>query len=161
VAAQYSIDRSRIYATGESMGAMMTIGMNLEHPDLFAASYVVAGQWPTEQTGVLARKRLCITVSQGDTKAYPAQNDITALAERNGAKVARAVWDARSTQQQFSAEARALTAQGAAINYVAFQKGSTLPAGASETGGGSEHMGTWHVAYGIPDIRDWIMQQHS
>ena len=161
VAGEYSVDRSRMYATGQSMGAMMTIGMNLRHPDLFAASYVVAGQWPTEQTTVLARKRLWITVSQGDTKAYPGENAITALAQRNGAKIARAVWDARSTPERFGEEVAAMTTQGAAVNYVAFEEGTTLPVGSSDTGGSSEHMGTWHVAYGIPGIREWVMQQHS
>lgn len=161
VAQEYAIDRSRMYATGQSMGAMMTIGMNVVHPDLFAASYVVAGQWPTEQTAVLARKHLWVTVSEGDTKAYPGENDITARAQRNGARIARAVWDARSTPEQFTADVAALTGQGADINYVALQKGTTLPVGSSDTGGASEHMGTWHVAYGIPGIREWIMQQHS
>jgi hypothetical protein len=80
--------------------------------------------------------------SQGDSKAYPGQNAITALAEGNGATVARAVWDGRSTPEQFAADAAALTARGASTNYVAFQEGSTLPASSSETGGGSEHMGT-------------------
>jgi len=159
VAAEYSVDTSRLYATGQSMGAMMTIGMNVKHPQLFAASYVVAGQWPADQTGALARKHLWITVSQGDSKAYPSENDITALAERNGARVARALWNGRSTQDQFSADVAAVTAQSATVNYVALEKGATVPAGSTQAGGGSEHMGTWHVAYGIPGIRDWIMQQ--
>lgn len=63
--------------------------------------------------------------------------------------------------EQFTADVAALTGQGADINYVALQKGTTLPVGSSDTGGASEHMGTWHVAYGIPGIREWIMQQHS
>jgi predicted peptidase len=139
----------------------MTIGMNVKHPDLFAASYVVAGQWPTDQTGPLARKRLWITVSQGDTKAYPGQNDITAFAEHNGATVARAVWNGHSTQEQFSTDVAEVTRQGAAINYIAFHEGTTLPDDSMQDGGSSEHMGTWHVAYGIPGVRDWIMQQRS
>jgi predicted peptidase len=32
-----------MYATGQSMGAMMTVGTNIRHLELFAASYVVAG----------------------------------------------------------------------------------------------------------------------
>lgn len=161
VADEYSVDSTRMYATGQSMGAMMTIGMNIRHPELFAASYVVAGQWPTEQTGPLARKRLWVTVSEGDSKAYPGENAITALAESNGATVGRAVWDGHSTAEEFAAEAASLTAKDASINYVAFAHGSTLPDGSSDSGGASEHMGTWRIAYGIPGIRDWIMQQQA
>lgn len=53
VAEGYAVDENRIYNTGQSMGAMMTLGMDLEHPDLFAASYVVAGQWPAEDADFL------------------------------------------------------------------------------------------------------------
>jgi hypothetical protein len=35
---KYSIDSSRPYATVQSMAAMMTIGLNVRHPELFAAS---------------------------------------------------------------------------------------------------------------------------
>ena len=35
-----------------------------------------------------------------------------------------------------------VTTQGAAINYVAFEKGTTLPVGSSDSGGSIEHMGT-------------------
>jgi len=156
----YSIDTARIYATGQSMGAMMTIGLNIARPDLFAASYVVAGQWPTDQTAVLADKQLWIMVSEGDDKAYPAENAITALAEQRGATVARAVRNGQSTQQQFAEAFDSLTAKGASINYVALEKGSTVPAGTAPGGAGSEHIGTWRIAYGIPAVRDWILQQH-
>ncbi|KMO79123.1 Esterase PHB depolymerase [Mycolicibacterium chlorophenolicum] len=157
---QYPIDTNRIYATGQSMGAMMTIGLNLAHPDLFAASYVVAGQWPTDQTAPLSRKRLWITVSEGDDKAYPGENAITALAQQRGATVSRAVWNGQSTQQQFADAYAAITANDSSINYVAFEKGTAIPPGTPAGGSGSEHMSTWHIAYGIPAIRDWIMLQH-
>ena len=45
LAAEYNIDHKRLYATGQSGGAMMSIAMNIKYPDLFAASFLVAGQW--------------------------------------------------------------------------------------------------------------------
>ncbi len=152
---QYTIDKHRMFATGQSMGAMMALGMNIRHPDLFAASYIVAGQWPADQAGPLAKKKLWITVSQGDDKAYPGENAITAIAEQAGTKVARAVWDARSTAEQFATDVKTMEAEGARINYAAFAKGTLLPAGSSAAGG--EHNATWRVAYSIPEIRDWIL----
>jgi predicted peptidase len=125
--------------------------------DVFASSYVVAGQWPVEKSAPLARKRLWYTVSQGDAKAYPGADAITALAERNGARVARAVWNAQSDAAQFDGEVASLLARGADINYVAFALGSTLDG--TPSGAAAEHMGTWRYAYDIPGILDWVLRQ--
>ncbi|UZF55737.1 hypothetical protein LH935_24020 [Gordonia polyisoprenivorans] len=153
LAHEYSIDRSRLHATGQSMGAMMTLGMDIRHPGLFASSYVVAGQWPSEQAAPLARAKLWITVSQGDTKAYPGENAILGVVEQNGGRVTTATWDGRWTQPQFAAGVSEVESKNTPINYTSLLPG-TVPA----TGGGaSEHMGTWKVAYGIPGIRRWIM----
>jgi hypothetical protein len=74
---QYRIDTTRLYATGQSMGAMMTLGMNIKYPGLFAASLVVAGQWePASDATPLANEKLWVVVSQGDDKAYPDENAI-------------------------------------------------------------------------------------
>ena len=39
---QYSIDTDRIYNTGQSMGGMTFIAMDVKYPDFFAGSYLVA-----------------------------------------------------------------------------------------------------------------------
>lgn len=156
---QYSIDTSRLYATGQSMGAMMTLGMNIRHPDLFAASFVVAGQWPAAEAAPLARQKLWIVVSQGDDKAYPGENAITDLIGKEGTRVSRATWDGKSTGEEFATDVHKLEAQGSPINYASFVKGSVLPAGSNPDA--SEHMPTWRVAYTIDGIRDWIFQQHK
>ncbi|MFJ8503538.1 alpha/beta hydrolase-fold protein [Streptomyces avermitilis] len=152
---QYAIDRKRLYATGQSMGAMMTLGMNIKHPDLFAASFVVAGQWPTEQVAPLAAKKLWVVVAQDDTKAYPGENAIMQVIQDQGTKVATAVWDGQSTAAQFAADVRNVKAQKAPVNYASFQAGTVVPAGSRVSG----HMATWRIAYTIPGIRDWIMSQ--
>nr|WP_315183841.1 PHB depolymerase family esterase [uncultured Albidiferax sp.] len=81
---QYSIDGHRLYATGQSGGAMMSIAMNIQYPELFAASYIVAGQWDPAKVQPLAQDKLWIVVSQGDLKAYPGQNAITSRAGAAG-----------------------------------------------------------------------------
>ncbi|MFD4509425.1 alpha/beta hydrolase-fold protein [Streptomyces sp. NPDC058457] len=155
VTEQYSIDENRRYTTGQSMGAMMSLGLNIRYPDLFAAAFIVAGQWPAEQVAPLADKNLWIVVSQDDDKAYPGENAITAAIEDAGTQVATAVWDGQSTTAQFAADVRNLKAQKAPVNYASFLTGTTVPSGS----GTSAHMGTWHIAYTIPGIRDWIMRQ--
>lgn len=159
IAGQYRIDRDRIYATGQSMGAMMSLALNIKYPDLFAASLIVAGQWDPAKVAPLARDKLFIIVSQGDLKAFPGENAITAVLEQNGARVARAVWGGDATPERFVADAAALRGQGAPIQYVALRKGTVVPAGQPDNGGGN-HVNTWRIAYGIEGVRDWLFEQH-
>ncbi|BCY09277.1 hypothetical protein [Actinoplanes sp. L3-i22] len=154
---QYRIDRRRLHATGQSMGAMLSLGMNIRHPDLFASSYIVAGQWPAEQADPLAAAKMWVCVSQGDTKAYPGISAIVARIAPLGAEVATATWNGAGTDAEFRAAVAALRAEHAGFNFASFTPG-TVP-GATIGNGGSEHTGTWRVAYDIPGIRDWILRQ--
>ncbi|MFC8520253.1 alpha/beta hydrolase-fold protein [Streptomyces sp. NPDC057257] len=155
VTKKYSIDPKRRYTTGQSMGAMMSLGLNIKYPDLFAAAYIVAGQWPSDVAAPLADKKLWIVVSQDDDKSYSGENAITKVIAAEGTKVGTAVWDGQSTAAQFAADVRTLEKQKAPVNYASFQTGTTVESGSST----SAHMGTWHIAYTIPGIRDWIMRQ--
>ncbi|MFI9776765.1 hypothetical protein ACIHCV_18930 [Streptomyces sp. NPDC051956] len=156
ISRKYSIDTDRIYSTGQSMGAMLTLGLNIKHPDLLAASFVVAGQWPAKQVKPLAKKKLWVVVSQEDDKAYPGQNAIMKVVKAEGTKVGTASWDAQSSQAQFAADVRSMERQQTPVNYAHFEKGTvTTGIGA----GTMAHMATWRYAYSIPGIRDWIMRQ--
>ncbi|WP_033285583.1 alpha/beta hydrolase-fold protein [Streptomyces sp. NRRL F-525] len=152
---KYNLDEKRLYATGQSMGAMMTLGLNIKYPDLFGASFVVAGQWPSDQAKPLAKKKLWIVVSQDDDKSYSGENAITKVVKEQGTAVGTAVWNGRSTAAQFAADVRSLKAQKAPVNYASFKTGTVVPAGSTT----SAHMATWQVAYTIPGIREWVMDQ--
>ncbi|MFE2520368.1 alpha/beta hydrolase-fold protein [Streptomyces mirabilis] len=155
VTQEYSIDPDRLYTTGQSMGAMMSLGLNIRYPDLFAAAFIVAGQWPEAQAAPLARKKLWILVSADDTKAYPGEQAITEVIQDQGTQVSTALWDGRSTAAEFAADVRSMKAQRAPVNFAAFETGTVVPSGSTT----SAHMATWQVAYTIPGIRDWIMRQ--
>ncbi|MGR4866579.1 alpha/beta hydrolase-fold protein [Caulobacter sp. LARHSG274] len=155
---RFAIDRDRLYTTGQSMGAMMSMAMNIKYPDLFAASLIVAGQWDPALVKPLAKDKLWIIVSEGDLKAYPGQNAITAVLEGQGAKVARAVWNGASSPEQFAADVAAMRGQGASVNYVALRKGTVVPPGQPDNGG-SNHVNTWRIAYAIEGMRDWLFEQ--
>ncbi|QJD98320.1 hypothetical protein HH214_06210 [Mucilaginibacter robiniae] len=157
---RYSIDKDRLYTTGQSMGCMMSIAMDIKYPELFAASFLVAGQWDPAKVGLMANDHLWIVVSQGDTKAFPGMNAITAALEEKGAKVSRATWSGRATANEFAADVKAMEAQGTSINYAALQNGTVIPAGVTDNGGGN-HRGTWRIAYTIEGIRDWLFRQRK
>lgn len=155
VAQEYSIDPDRLYTTGQSMGAMMSLGLNIRYPDLFAAAFIVAYQWPETQAAPLAQKKLWILVSADDTKAYPGEQAITEVIRDQGTQVSTALWDGRSTDAEFAADVRSMKAQRTPVNFAAFETGTVVPSGSTT----SAHMATWQVAYTIPGIRDWIMRQ--
>lgn len=152
LAAKYSIDTNRLYTTGQSMGGMMSIAMNIAYPDLFAASYLVACQWDAAKVGPMVDDKLWITVSEGDTKAYPGQNAILAALKAKGATYTQAQLDGGGTADALSQACATVAAKGTAINYTTFKAG-TLPGTAQ---GAMEHMATWTKAYSIESIREWI-----
>lgn len=155
---EYSIDTSRIYATGQSGGCMMSIAMNIKYPDFFAASFLVAGQWDPALVEPLAKQKIWILVSQDDDKAYPGENAIVEVLEKAGAKISYAVWDGTWTAADFQTAFEALDAEGSPINYVSFAPGTVIPEGET-TAGASGHRNTWRIAYSIEPIREWIFRQ--
>jgi predicted peptidase len=155
---EYSIDRKRVYATGQSGGCMMAIAMNIKYPEFFAASFLVAGQWDPTLVKPLAHKNLWILVSQDDDKAWPGETAIMDVLAKEGAKISRAVWDGTWSAEQFQEAFAELDAEHSPINFVAFRQGTVTPPGQS-TAGASGHRNTWRIAYSIPEIRDWIFRQ--
>ncbi|WP_314392700.1 alpha/beta hydrolase-fold protein [Leptotrichia shahii] len=155
---KYSIDEKKLYATGQSMGGMMAIVMNYKYPELFAASYLVACQWDPKEVSTMAKNNLWIIVSTGDVKAYPGMNAITSELIKRGAAVAKDTWRADYTDAQFLEGARKVIAQKSNIKYTTLEKG-TNPYLPKDANPGSEHSGTWKIAYNIPGIKDWMFLQ--
>jgi len=149
---KYKIDTTRLYTTGQSMGGMMSIAIDIKYPGLFAASYLVACQWDASKVAPMANDKLWITVAEGDTKAYPGQNAILAALKADGATYTHAQIDGSWSDDQLSSACTAVAAKGTAINYTTFKTG-TLPGTAA---GAMEHMATWQKAYNIESIREWI-----
>lgn len=143
----YSIDESRLYNTGQSMGGMTSIAMNIKYPDLFAASYLVACQWEPTLTAVMTKKPMWIVVSEGDTKAKPGMDAITTVLKNNGATIAKANWSAEGDANYLASQVEAMRQQGKSINFTTFN--------------GGNHRYTWFYAYSIPGIRDWLFEQHK
>lgn len=154
----WRIDATRIYNTGQSAGGMMSLAMDIKYPDLFAASFVVAGEWNPALTKPLARQKLWIVVSEGDEKAFPTETAIISVLEGEGTKIARAVLDGRSSPEQFATAIAAVEAQGAPVNFTPLRKGTVVPPGQRDNSG-SNHVNTWRIAYTIEGVRAWLFQQ--
>ena len=156
---EYSIDTDRLYTTGQSMGGMMSIVMNFRHPNLFAASYLVACQWNPDVVAPMSKNNIWITVSTGDSKAFPGMNAITDVLKKNGGKVAYASWKGTYNSEEFTEGVNDILKENANINYTTLEKGTVIPKDISETSPGGEHIYTWTIAYNIEGIRDWLFSQ--
>ncbi|MBQ1462352.1 MAG: SEL1-like repeat protein [Selenomonas sp.] len=146
---RYSVDKNRIYGTGQSQGGMANIAISDKYPDLFAAQWLVACQWNVEEMAAMKDKKLWITVCEGDTKAFPGMNAATTLWESLGSKVARnkTFWDSHASMTEINKNVKDLAAANAPINYSVFA--------------GGNHMYTWSFSYDIEAIRDWLFQQRK
>ncbi len=144
---QYSIDANRLYNTGQSMGGMTSIDLDIKYPDLFAASFLVACQWDPNLTVPLANKPLWIVVSEGDSKAHPGMDAITKVLSQHGATIAKATWNAEAGPVVLAKDVKAMRQQNASVNYTLFA--------------GGNHRYTWQYAYSIDGIRDWLFEQHK
>jgi len=154
---QYAVDRDRLYTTGQSMGCMSSIVLNVRYPDLFAASFLVAGQWDDRQIGGLEKQNLWMLNSMGDVKAFPIMNQMACEMESKGALVAWKLISAKASQEELSEIAKSLIATGANVIYTPY-KIETVANGWSSRGG-EHHTNTWKTAYNIEAIREWMFSK--
>ncbi|MET7483228.1 hypothetical protein [Streptomyces sp. NPDC005538] len=153
------IDTDRLYTTGQSGGAMTSIALDFTYPDLFAASFLVAGQWgDLDKVKPLAKQNIWAVVSQGDETAYPGMTGIMDTLAKQGAKISRAVWDGQLTPSEFAPLAAEVRAKNTPINFTPLKKGTVVWPGLAESSV-DNHICTWRAAYTVEGIRDWLFQQ--
>ncbi len=153
----YSIDRNRIYTTGQSMGCMASIVLNVRYPDYFAASYLVAGQWDERNIPGLEKQKLWMLCSQGDAKAFPVMNQMCVNMERAGARVFRRVMNAGLSQEEYAKIADEIEKEKPNIIFTPYRLETVADGWHSD--GGEHHVNTWKTAYDIKAIREWMFAQ--
>ena len=156
VAEHYSVDKNRVYATGQSMGCMAFCEMNILFPDYFAASLLVAGQWsPERMAEKCAGCRFWILVSNHDERAFPGMNAVTEHMERAGARIGRYIWNAKSSQEQFDALVAEAMKDDVKVRYTVFEGSSVVPDDQDDNPA-TNHICTWPVVYSITALKRWL-----
>lgn len=161
VAAEYNVDRNRLYATGQSMGCMTLLYLSAQYPDLFAAEMFVSGQWDVGTLDGLGGQSFFYIVAEGDPKASEGQRELYEALTAQGAAISTAVWDATWPEDRMAQAVESLVSEGNSIHFVAFEKGSVLPEGTAASDRGGEHMYSFDPAYKIEGVRDWVYNQSS
>jgi predicted peptidase len=144
---QYSIDRDRVYTTGQSMGCMSSYVLMLRRPDLFASAMLVAGQWDENVLAPLAKKNLWLLSCKGDVKSSEGVAAAIDVWKANGAEVVEQEWPLQDSAEGRAQSVKAMHDAGGNIHYTHFTGGS--------------HMNTWRVAYDIDGVKEWLFEQHK
>ena len=154
---EYSINANKMYTTGQSGGCMLSFAMDHKYPDLFAASLLMAGKWDPTRVENFKNAKMWMFCGKGDLGAFPSMNSITSELEKMGVKVSKAVWNGRSTQEEFNRLGAEMDKEGANIRYVMFPQYTVFPD--DDHIDGMEHLQTWRVSYTIECARDWLFRQ--
>lgn len=155
---KYNIDSDRLYTTGQSMGGMASMHLNITYPDFFAASVFVSCQWDTSKMASFAGKKFFYIVAGGDMKAPKGMAALTKVLEQNEASYATSGWNAKLPDDEQDANVRWLLSKGENINFITFTAGSVLP-NKPVQGGAVEHMYSFDYAYKLSEVRDWLFRQ--
>lgn len=155
ISAENSVDTSRLYTTGQSMGGMISMYYNITYPDLFAASLFVDCHWDTNKFGELARHKFTYVTAGKSGKSFSDIEALETAADKDGIKYEYATWSAKLPQAEQDSLASALLANGAPVNIINFTPKSVLP----DDGKGSEHMYSFDFAYKLTPVREWLFKQ--
>ena len=154
---EYSIDKSRIYTTGQSMGGMTSFYLSTAYPAFFAAYLFVGSQWDVSVLKGLEEKPFFYIVSAGDPKASAGQAELLEMFDADGASYSHSEWGAQDEGQ--SEMVKAMLSERNSANFVTFTEGTTLAEGQTAMMGAGEHMTSFDYAYKIEAVRDWLFEQ--
>lgn len=156
----YSVNKNRVYGTGQSMGCMMLCELNIRYPDFFGGCFLVAGQWNPKTMAGAKHANLWILVSEKDEKAFPIMGHCVEQIEAAGTKVSRGHWSAKLPEEEQNSIVRKIAEEKSSVNFTWFTGDSVKPDGKTEEFPGIYHVNTWARAYEVEAIREWLFTQY-
>jgi predicted peptidase len=151
VVSRYSIDKNRIYHTGQSMGFLSGCELNIRYPELFAGNLLVSGFWNPDTMTAMKGKNVWFFLSEKDGHAMECIPQAIDNLEKAGAKIGRYIWDGKADLATLNKEAKIVAADGNNIKYVLFQGDSVAREYCPNC-----HRATWLLAYQIEAVREWL-----
>lgn len=146
------IDKSRVYCTGWSMGAMTSLWLMARHPETFAAGLIIAGQQRPKDVMTLANQKLLIITGSEDNKATPWNEKCVPVWEQQGAQVTRpkelldpALIFPINDQRKLTEQVNHYLDEGGNITFLTFK--------------GIDHMASARKFFYINAARAWLFKQ--
>lgn len=168
ICSQYNIDEDRMYLTGQSAGCMASFEINYRNPNLFAATYYVAGHWELERViGTLQQQTWAFTASENGKTEYELQNTLKAmLYDQDGQTYETVTVSAKSADAaQSDAAIREMLDKGDQHNFILLQAGTLSGTAGNDVPGtavAAAHTNTWRSkpgAYTFLSVYDWLFAQ--
>ena len=157
---EYSIDKNRLYTTGQSMGGMISFHFNVKYPDVFAASLFVGSQWDSNVLAPLAKKKFFYIISAADPKASVGMNALSQVLEKEKTKFGEIEFSAQLPIKEQNAKIKALIKEGYNINFVRFTPNTVVPE-IAQGWKGAEHMYSFDYDYKLKSVRYWLFKQRK
>lgn len=158
VAGTYSVETDRIYGTGQSMGAMTTLYLASNYPDLYAAVLIVDGQWPAGQLPEVASQHIIYIAAGGDDKAAAGQEELKQYLTEKGVGYGEiSQLDAQADRDSLNGQVQTMLDEGNAINFITWASGTVMQGVSSNIT--SEHMASFDYGYKLSAVRNWILSQ--
>jgi len=155
----YSVDTNRIYGTGQSMGAMTTMYLEAQHPDLFAACLIVDGQWNVTDLMGLKDSKMFYFAAEGDDRAYAGMQELQPALEEVGAVITSGKWNATWDVETMHAALDEVLSAETDLNFIVWELGSVMPEGMESPFG--EHMFSFVHPYNVHGVREWLLSQSA
>ena len=155
---EYSINPDRIYSTGQSMGAMTTLYLLSNYPNLLAAGLIVDGQWRIDELSGLTNSTFTYFAAEGDEKAYKGQTEVKEFLDSlNITYGTLSDLNATDKVENLNKSAEAMYDLNYFYNFITYKKGTVLPPNSKSRG---EHMASFKYGYRIDKVRDWLFEQN-
>ena len=154
---EYNIDSNRIYGTGQSMGAMTTLYLLANNPNLFAAGLIADGQWKIDELVGIENATFTYFAAAGDEKAFNGQNEVKKYLDSRNIKYG-CLNDINAKEQIeiLNNETKKMYDLGHKMNFISFAKGTVISPNSVMK---FEHMESFKYAYRIDTVRDWMFSQ--
>ena len=154
---KYNIDKNRIYGTGQSMGAMVTLFLLANNPDLYAAGLIVDGHWDINELHGLVNATFTYFAAEGDPNPYNCQNEVKKYFEENDVTYGNMDHiNATEKVEILNKEAEKMYEKENKRNFITYANGTVIEPGSSQK---SEHMASFKFGYRIETVRDWLFNQ--
>lgn len=160
VSSTYSVDKNKIYGTGQSMGGMTMLYLASTYPDLFAAELFVSCQWDINELDKLDSQKFIYIVSNGDDKASTGQKEVMQMLDSKNVKYGN-LQDLDAQSGDSNDKVNQMLNQNNKINFISFKSGTVTTDSSDGPMGSSEHMASFDYAYKLDSIRNWLFKQHK
>ena len=138
MSANYAVDQSRVFGTGQSMGCMTTLILASQYPDLYAGCMFVDGQWDTTTLAGLENQTFVYFAAEDDTSAWTGSQELMQLFDTNGTTYGYMQWQGNWTPNELSQAAAELFTSDSGHYFVSWATGTIDVSNAGPMMGGGQ-----------------------